>query len=162
MSTKTKVDEETPGVLASKTSTKWINLQKIKVKPKVLKTQDYKPIHRADLSSHTRIVPSAENMIAQLDRSNGGFYVKLVPSVTGWGGWIDLQKEGIELLDLRCVVCMQRVPLNPNLIAKHFKTHRSIFGKPRPGGEFYFTISRNNPLPEEDDSDEDINVETLD
>ena len=146
-------------VLGSKTTTKWINLQKIKAKPKVVKTQDYKPFHKMDMSTHTRIVPNAQNMINQLDKAGGGFYVELVPSDSGWGEWMELQKLGAELVDLRCATCGKRLPLNPNLIAPHFKIHRSSNGRNVKGGGFYLTLSLNSsPLPEEDDVDSDVEV----
>lgn len=155
---------EVPDVAPSmKPSTKWVNLVKLKAKPAYIESKSYKPIHRFDESSHTRIPLKAQNMYDLIDKTGGGFRMQLKPATSGWGGWMDLQHLGAECVDFRCGVCGKREPLNPVLIAEHFKPHKSgLTGRNIQGGTFYLTLSKvRRPDPERDEMDEDIDVSYL-
>lgn len=159
-----EVVPEVPDVAPSvKVSTKWINLVKLKAKPASVESKAYRPIHKFDRSSHTRIPPTAENMVKLIDSTGGGFLVELKPSTSGWAGWVDFQKLGVECVDLRCAVCGKREPLNPMLLAEHFKNHKSsVTGRTIKGGKFFITLSKVRlPDPDRDESDEDIDVSYL-
>lgn len=155
---------ETPDVAPSmKPNTKWINLVKLKAKPTSIESKSYRPIHKFDSSSHTRIPVTAQNMFDLIDKTGGGFLVELKPASGGWGGWMDLQQLGVECVDFRCAVCGKREPLNPMLIAEHFKAHKSgLTGRTVRGGSFFLTLSKvRTPDPERDEMDEDIDVSSL-
>lgn len=138
-----------PGVTTSRsTATPWPNLAKIKIVPVKVRTCGYSPVHRVDLSSHTTIPPKPQTMIDNIKYGGGGFEVTFVAAQDAWAGWKEFQDKGIEMIDLRCEVCRQKVPVNPLHIREHFKVHMDQNKKRREGGTFLITLSHDQK-PEE-------------
>lgn len=147
-----------------KVSTKYLNLVKLQVHPKSVESRDYKEFHRFDSSTHTKIIPTAQNIINLLGNTGGGFRIEFVPTPSkgGWAEWIEFEKAGVEIVDFRCDTCGRALPINPLIIAEHFKVHPNRNRSPKRGGTFLVTFSKKTrPRPDEVDAFEDVDVSSL-
>lgn len=85
--------------------------------------EGYKPAHRRDNGSHTRLdfrsgISSILDEIKRQDvnGSGGGFRVKLALNPKPWSGWKALEEAGVEVTDLRSAVDTSHVvdpPFHP-------------------------------------------------
>lgn len=104
----------------------------------------YLPIHQFNSGCHSKLALTAEAMISHLDREHGGGFVITLQRTNGpaWDGWDKLIEAGIEVTDFRCDVCDEVIRLNPTFILRHFAPHSGKTRRPRAGGTFLMTISR--------------------
>lgn len=123
-------------------TTNWGACERVGLVPTEVLCQAYHPVHRVDMSCHTRIVPSAENMIAHYQSEHGGAFKVSVKRVEGkaWAGWKDLKERGVECFDFRCDVCNAIVPFHPQYIMQHMRAHQGKNRRIQPGGVFWMTI----------------------
>ena len=138
-----------------KTYTNWHALFEAGLTPSYIKCEGYFPLHPFNSGCHTNMQLSVEQLAAHLDRDHGGgFFVSfkedygrnpdgnIVRLGRPWDGWEKFSELGIELRDLRCDICNEEVRLNNRSILRHCKAHTGKSSRLKPGGDFWFTISR--------------------
>jgi len=138
-----------------KSLTNWLAFLKARLYPKEILCLGYAPIHRRDMSCHTRIPRDVNTMLAHIPEHGGGFKLTLKESEKEWPGWAALAESGVELQDFRCDICDDIVPLSSQRILAHTKAHSGKTRKVRTGGEFLITIGFAVPL-SANDTDDDI------
>lgn len=128
-----------------KSFTKWENLTDAGIVPTNLYCQDYLPYHRVDMSCHSGLpfdVEVVKSHLAPQHNAGGGFSVSLRQSDGRKSKfWDALRDNGIELLDFRCDVCDEELPLIGRKIAQHFRAHVGKSRMARQGGKFWMTLS---------------------
>ena len=140
---------------ARKTKTNWKALYQAKIWPKEIICQSYYPTHFANVACHSRIIPKVENIKNHMrncsDDVGLGIYVVMETRSEGCPLWKDLEEAGIEALDFRCAVDNHIVPFHPFHIAKHTKPHSGNRRRVTEGNRFYFTLSYEQPIDEEEE-----------
>lgn len=127
---KTKVLETTKEVeqveTPRKTVTNWRVLEKAGFIPVRIKCDGYRSSHPADLSCHSNLTPSAENVLRHMDTSHGGGWFKirfrLSDSKTS-PLWRALEDAGVELQEFYCPHCREIIPMTPRTIVYHLNPH---------------------------------------
>lgn len=80
-----------------------------RVVPSFIKVEGYRPYHVVNLGHHTKIVPTAENIltVCKNPKLGRGFVFNLKSDSKGgsWKGWLDLAELEMEIVDFRCLVC---------------------------------------------------------
>ena len=139
------VEVETEEVVkpVKQATTNWAAFERAGLVPKEIVCQGYLPIHRADMSCHTRLVPKAENLISHTQNDHGGGFRVTVKRTEGkaWAGWEELKKLGADCFDLRCDVCDAVLQFQPNHLLAHMKAHQGKNRRIQPGGVFWITLS---------------------
>lgn len=150
----------TPAVESPKTYTNWKAFEQARLTPVVIKCDGYKPVHLADMSCHTQLIPKAENLKRHVEGDHGGgfsFQLKIkdagdkVPSAF----WDELSTTGLEAHDFRCDNCDKQLRFHPSAIIPHMKAHGGKTRRVYPGGRFNLTLSLAKPetyLLDEDES----------
>jgi len=143
--------DETPAA-----RTNWKVFTSLKLVPVKITCQEYAPIHWHNISCHSNLPIDADTMKAHLDAGHGGsYFVTLEPREKAWPGWNRLSELGVELADLRCNVCLKELPVAPNSILKHMKSHLSANRRVQKGGTFRMTLSMSvDDVSHEEDIDE--------
>lgn len=110
----------------SKTLTNWRMFEEAGFIPFSIKCEGYKGNHPADLSCHTNIVPTLENVLRHRDPQHGGgwFKIKFRVSETKKSPlWKGLEEAGVELKEFYCPHCEADIPLTPRRIIYHLNYH---------------------------------------
>ena len=148
-STKTDSPIQTPSPTPVKSKSKFTNwevFKTCKVAPISITCEGYFGFHAFDNSCHSKLVPTAQNILNHINQEHGGgFEFELRPSNKVSPLWDELAAAGLELLDFRCGVCGEILVLQPQTILKHLKTHRNGFRRNVPGGKFYLTLGFGTP-----------------
>lgn len=130
------------------TATDWSVFEKLRLNPKLIRCDSYKPIHGYDASCHTTLRPKVESILQHTafpSEHGGGFYIELSEQPEGakiWSGWADLRAAGAEITDFRGAHRMGS-PIGPvaHEILPLMRKHASDNKRQAEGGAFYFTIS---------------------
>lgn len=122
----------------------WSAFKEAGLVPVEIVCEGYFPIHQFNSGCHSKLQLTAEAMISHLDRDHGGGFQMTLRRSNGpaWDGWDKLAEAGIEVTDFRCDVCDEMIRLNPTFILRHFPAHAGKTRRPRMGGVFNITISR--------------------
>ena len=136
-----ELEAETKPVKQS--STNWAAFEKAGLVPTEIMCQGYQPIHRADMSCHTRLTLKAANMLGHLANDHGGGFKITVKRTEGkaWPGWKELREAGIDCFDLRCDVCDSVLQFQPNHLLAHIKPHSGKNRRIQSNGTFWLTLS---------------------
>lgn len=139
-----------------KTVTNWRAFYEAKVKPTYIKCDGYFPLHPFNSGCHTTLQLKPEQLAAHLDGDHGGGFffsfregyqndqigASRVVTDRAWDGWLEFEKLGLELRDIRCDVCDEEIKVNSRSILRHLKPHVGKSSRMRPGGDFWLTLSR--------------------
>lgn len=94
-----------------RTVTNYDNFVKAGLQLVYIAGEGYKPKHRRDNGSHTRLdfKSGISSIVAEIKRqdvngSGGGFRCKLALNPKPWGGWKQLEEAGVEVIDIRSAV----------------------------------------------------------
>ena len=140
----------------SKTKTRWEALYQAKLWPKEIRCEGYYPVHLANVTCHSRVIPSVKNIQHHMqtcsDDVGASFIMKMETRSEGCPLWRELEDAGIEALDFRCAVDSHVVPFHPIHIAKHTRPHSGNKRRVTEGNIFQFTLSYEPPIEEEIDS----------
>ncbi len=112
--------------------------------PTQIRCDGYFPVHGSNEGCHSLLVPTAANMIQHMNNGHeGGFFITLrrTDSTKAWAGWQELADAGIEIVDFRCAVCNEKLPLDPRHILQHMVPHRNSNRRTQEGRIFWMTIS---------------------
>jgi len=134
-----------PKIPTAKTAvTNWGAFKEAGLSPIDITCEGYLPIHQFNSGCHSKLALTAEAMISHLDREHGGGFVMTLRKSNGpvWDGWDKFIELGIEITDFRCDVCDEVIKLNPSFILRHFAPHSGKMRRPKAGGTFNITISR--------------------
>lgn len=110
----------------SKTLTNWRALEEGGFIPARVRCEGYKGSHPSDLSCHTSIVPTIDNVLRHADPQHGGgwFRIKFRVSDTKKAAlWRELEQAGVELKEFYCPHCEADVPLTARRIMYHLNPH---------------------------------------
>ncbi len=121
------------------TRTDWDVFYKLKLSPRQVRCQGYRPVHMPDLGCHTKLVLDADTFAAHLAHG-GGFELQLRLGSSPDRIWKSMASAGLEITDLTCGVCQQTVPINVARIGQHLKAHLSANRQNVHGGQFFFTL----------------------
>lgn len=149
-----------------KTFTNWKVLYDTKLYPTVIKCEGYFPMQPFNSGCHTLMNLKPDQLLQHLEADHGGgFFLSFrvgaqndpigarEHKIAFWDGWLKLQELGLELRDLRCDICNEEIPLNSRSITRHLKPHAGKSTRVKPGGDFWFTLSKE--VPQESGSDEE-------
>lgn len=151
-----------------RTTTNWMAFVRAKLAPKVFRLWNYPNFFQIDGSSHTRLIPSSEKIIAEVERAQVasedlGVDFTFVQLRNGWPGWAKLQEAGVEIKDLTCGVCQKKIPTHPQHLLQHMQRHKdATTGKTVPGGRFLIALGRERGVTEEEAYWEDLPNEFVD
>lgn len=110
----------------SKTHTNWRLFEEFGFIPVSIKCDGYKSNHPSDLSCHTNIVPSAENVVRHSNPEHGGGWFKVRFKVSDTKKstlWKGLEDAGVELREFYCPHCGEQVPVEGRRILFHLNYH---------------------------------------
>ncbi len=135
-----------PSPAVSPSLTDWSVFEKLRLNPKVIRCDSYKPLHGYDASCHTTVRPKFESITSHISADHGGaFYLELTEIAEGgkvWSGWSDLAACGAELTDLRDANNTGRsVGVTVHDIRPLMSRHPGVNQRPVEGGKFFLTIS---------------------
>lgn len=139
-----------------KSQTNWAAFMEAGLVPREIRCDGYQEFHAVNLGCHTVIQPKVDVIKAHIANDHGGgFVVRLTTKHRGkmWSGWNDLAAAGIEAQDFRCGVCQQEIPLQPQQLLKHSRSHINGNRKFEHGGEFRMTLLTPFTAPAEDPSE---------
>jgi hypothetical protein len=113
---------------APRTTTNWKAFQDAGLVPVAVKCQAYHPIHLNDVSCHTKVPFSAENLQRHTAMEHGGAFQIYLRKTDGRPAkfWEDLMVSGLEALDFRCGSCKAKLRFHPSSFMAHLKGHRGI------------------------------------
>lgn len=135
------------------TFTNWAAFVKAGLVPKEIVCNAYKPTHMVDMSCHSRLLLNAPSMIKHVEAEHGGgFLVTLQKSETEWPGWKEFSQSGMELQELRCNHCGHELPVSPQQIIRHMKSHGGENRRLKENDTFRMTISTERPLTADDEA----------
>ena len=119
-----KTDTASP----SRTTTNWKAFQDAGLVPVAIKCQAYHPIHLNDVSCHTKLTFTAENLQRHTAMEHGGAFQIYLRKTDGRPAkfWEDLMASGLEANDLRCGSCKGSLRFHPSSFMAHLKGHRGI------------------------------------
>lgn len=148
MATTKTPEAQSASTPSRKTFTNWQAFSKAGLVPSELTCQGYySPYHPMDQSCHSRLPFKVENILGHIEKDHGGgFTLDLVESAKTTTLWTDLEQNDLELHEIRCDVCDQSVPVNPQHILKHMKAHQGRSSRRLPGGRFLVTIRPGRPM----------------
>lgn len=120
------VDIEPAKVVVPKSTTNWKIFEEGRFIPVQWKCEGYQNFHPADLSCHSNMKITPEDILRHMDPAHGGgwFRVKFRISDSKVSPiWSALSEACVELNDFYCTHCRSNVPLTPREIVKHLQPH---------------------------------------
>lgn len=139
--------------------TDWSVFQKLRLNPKIIRCDSYKPVHGYDATCHTTLRPRTDSILSHIDAGHSGaFFLELKEVPEGakvWSGWEDLKQSGAEVVDFRGAHTMGNATLvNIHEVNRLMRPHIGSNKKTVEGGKFYLTISLPNLKPEVPEDEE--------
>lgn len=128
----------------TKATTNWQVFKDAGLVPTSIRCDGYSPTHPVNIGCHTLLTLDADSMIRHFKGDHGGGFViqfRRSDSSRPWPGWDVLANSGIELIDFRCAVCNNELPLDARFILQHMLPHKNGNRRTETGGRFYMTIS---------------------
>jgi hypothetical protein len=111
---------------ARKTYTNWKAFRDGRFVPVRVRCEGYLGAHPADMSCHTNIHPSSENIISHMRPEHAGGWFKMRLRVSDSKPspiWDDLEAANVEIGQLYCPHCRSEVQLTPRSILQHLQPH---------------------------------------
>jgi len=108
------------------TVTNWRVFEESGLIPVRVKCDGYRNNHPADLSCHSNLVPTCENIERHMDERHGGGWFKVRFRLSDSKSsplWRELESAGVELGDFYCPHCRESVPVSPRKIIYHLNPH---------------------------------------
>lgn len=117
---------EVPVERARKTTTNWRVFEEGRFVPVRWKCEGYLGSHPSDLSCHTNLKITGEDIQRHMNTDHGGGWFRVKFRLTDGKPspiWRELEEAGVELQDLYCPHCRQGVGMSPREIYKHLQPH---------------------------------------
>lgn len=124
--TVSKTTEAAAPKAARKTVTNWKVFEQAGLVPVRFKCDGYLSSHPNDMTCHTNLVMTAENVLRHMDPNHGGgwFHIKFRISDGKVAPiWKELEEAGVEIQEFYCPHCRVLVPMTPRAIVKHLQPH---------------------------------------
>lgn len=141
---------------AAKKTTNWAVFDKAQLVPTEITCLAYREFHPHDGACHTRLPIDGDVVLNHVQgQCGGGFQFRLKESPRPWSGWKKFAEAGLELLDFRCEVCNDRLPLNVARIREpHMKPHSGKFRRVFPDfhSVFNLTLGYRQPVPTDEEA----------
>lgn len=110
-----------------KTQTNWRVLEEGGFIPVRVRCDGYKANHPSDLSCHTNVQPTSENVLRHMASDHGGGWFKFRFRLSDSGKssplWRELENAGVECAEFYCPHCRENVPFTPRRIVYHLNQH---------------------------------------
>lgn len=140
---------------ARKTLTNWGVFTDAGFIPAMVMCDGYRGNHPSDMTCHSKLHPSAENVQRHMDPAHGGGWFKMrlrISEGTASPMWAALQEAGVEIQELYCPHCRQDVPVVARRIIQHLQQHQGANRVNMLPQTLCFTLSYNRPDQEDTES----------
>jgi hypothetical protein len=110
-----------------KTITNWRVFEQGGLVPVRFRCEGYLGSHPNDMSCHTNLGISAENVLRHMNPDHGGGWFRVQFRLSDGKVspiWRELEEAGVEIQEFYCPHCRQLVAMNPRTIIKHIQPHQ--------------------------------------